>query len=1275
MLVRPATRLPSSARAPALLLGAVAVAVVLAWPDVARASGDGAGHERAGLEREARLDFDGAFDRYVEAFREAASAKEGEVYLLKLQFLAERTGRYKELAGILDAAIKTKLPPLTDARARSILARARLAAGDVAGAESAVAPLGFISRFAVVGPFDNERGGGFSVAYPPESGPIDLAARYPGKGREVAWLVPERPAFLGRVDLDAMLRPNDEALAYAVTYVKWPGAPTTLALRLGGDEGLKVWWNGDLALARDVNRRFELDQEAVPVAVRTGWNRLLLKVTERKGEWAFAARLTKLDGASLDAPLEVDPRAPTGEPGASAKAEGTPSQGAVDAYAQLEAAGKLGAQDWFRLGYMRFRRAAHDENEHPDREAFQKAVELDPKSAIYQVYLSFVSGQSGEFSVNKEENARRFALERALELDPASARAATLLAEYYLRSMRMPERAQMLVEKALAAAPDAPEAVLLLAEVLERQGMAPIGRARVLGLVTEGRAVRAPAVLRAVSRALRATGDRAGSLRLLEAALTIDRADDGARGRLVEAKRDAGDTAGALSLLQERARLSPDDTSASTERAALLLGLDRLPEAVSAFDEALSTCPTADDVIVARGKALLRMGRKVAAIESFERALTLNPNLVELRKYLELLKDSERPFEADHRLDADEAIAAAAKIPIDPEVASRTLLENTAVKVNPDGTSSTFEQRVVRIENDDGVDQNRSFSAVYAVGEQKATILRATLVRKSGRREEARINTSAGSDRGGEFATYSQAYVELPTAEVGDILVTESRVDDLAQSFFGDYFGMSHYFQGVTPIERSRFTLIAPTARELYFHAKRMDDEPTVSKSADGASVVRVWERRGMPKIEQEPNMPPLQEVAPSIQVSTFKDWNAFARWYWNLVKKQIEVSDEMRAKIKELVLGKATRDEKIRAIYNFVVTDVRYNDKWEFGVHGFKPYNATSIFARRFGDCKDKATLIVTMLGELGIPAYPVLIEGESHRGAEDYSLPLMEHFNHCIAYAPGPGPDGGEGWFLDGTAQHHEATNLPNMDFGATVLIVKPDGGELKTVKWPDPLKENGIQEAHRVALTAEGGAVLGSEIAPNGMYATVVRQAFENPGRRKELLEKIYGRRFAGARVVEESMGDLRNLDAPVRVRFKLEVPRILKQSAGGFAIDEVPSVLFEWLFVDELSGWATKSERKYDVVLPVPSGTEESIEYTIPEGWSVKNTPPEVSLESEFGTYVKRYELRGNVLAVTRKLVVKTQRIPVEKYQAWRAFANEVDRADEERAILGKGGPEQ
>src|SRR4029079_11975552 len=121
-------------------------------------------------------------------------------------------------------------------------------------------------------------------------------------------------------------------------------------------------------------------------------------------------------------------------------------------------------------------------------------------------------------------------------------------------------------------------------------------------------------------------------------------------------------------------------------------------------------------------------------------------------------------------------------------------------------------------------------------------------------------------------------------------------------------------------------------------------------------------------------------------------------------------------------------------AVYNFVVTNTRYV-ALEFGIHGYKPYRVDRILARRFGDCKDKASLIHAMLKIAGVDSRMVLLRMRNlgYIGEEPASLAA---FNHAIVYIPKYDK------FLDGTAEFHASGELPSADRRGTGLSCEPGG-----------------------------------------------------------------------------------------------------------------------------------------------------------------------------------------------------------------------------------------
>ena len=105
---------------------------------------------------------------------------------------------------------------------------------------------------------------------------------------------------------------------------------------------------------------------------------------------------------------------------------------------------------------------------------------------------------------------------------------------------------------------------------------------------------------------------------------------------------------------------------------------------------------------------------------------------------------------------------------------------------------------------------------------------------------------------------------------------------------------------------------------------------------------------------------------------------------------------------MEQVLKGVDRKDELavVRAIYNFVVTNTRYV-ALEFGIHGYKPYRVDRVLARRFGDCKDKASLIHAMLKVAGVDSRLVLLRMR-HLGAIGEEPASLAAFNHAIVYVP---------------------------------------------------------------------------------------------------------------------------------------------------------------------------------------------------------------------------------------------------------------------------------
>ena len=223
-----------------------------------------------------------------------------------------------------------------------------------------------------------------------------------------------------------------------------------------------------------------------------------------------------------------------------------------------------------------------------------------------------------------------------------------------------------------------------------------------------------------------------------------------------------------------------------------------------------------------------------------------------------------------------------------------------------------------------------------------------------------------------------------------------------------------------------------------------------------------------------------------------------------------------------------------MRAIHGLVVTGTRYVGL-EFGIHGFQPYKVTQVLARKFGDCKDKATLMIALLREAGIDAELVLLR--TRRGGRIEPAPAsLAVFDHAIAYVPKLD------LYLDGTAEFSGVAELPSQDQGVTVLRVGPRGSTLTetpgaaVVAEPRraPLERGAAAERrgarHRAADDHRPGRAGMARALPDaGRAARSLRQGLERP---------LPGRDAAAA----STMPAIEDRNQPVTVDAVASVPRL-------------------------------------------------------------------------------------------------------------------------------------
>ncbi len=445
-----------------------------------------------------------------------------------------------------------------------------------------------------------------------------------------------------------------------------------------------------------------------------------------------------------------------------------------------------------------------------------------------------------------------------------------------------------------------------------------------------------------------------------------------------------------------------------------------------------------------------------------------------------------------------------------------------------------------------------------------------------------------------------------------------------------------------------------PADRPIYFDIVNGKADRREEKDEGGRHVVRlVWDNP--PNVPDEPLAPPISEVIPVLVLSTFKDWGSFRSWYAEAVHGFTEPDAQVRELAAQLTKGKTTRDDKLRALFDFVADDIRYvnyvSGEW------WLPNRPQQLLARREGDCDDKAILLITLLKAVGIDAQEVMVQARvddaqpSVVRARSAAIPL---FNHGIAYLPGAGG----GMYLDATSPQSRLGPLPSMDARAPALR-REGPAEIVTLPASSP-DDHGVNSVWTIQLADDGGASLTGEEHAAGDDAFWMRTNLTESGARPQWVEDhLVGPWFP-------------TVEVDKKVDFEADVGRGAatakwKAVSQGVARHEGAELVVPLSAATTLaSQLAPLVKRTLPVWLPpyvAPRKESRAIRVVAPKGWSFEALPQG---GDENGGPFGRAHLEvtadprdPHAVLVKRSVVFDQGTISVDEYPKWRAWVQRVD----------------
>lgn len=554
-------------------------------------------------------------------------------------------------------------------------------------------------------------------------------------------------------------------------------------------------------------------------------------------------------------------------------------------------------------------------------------------------------------------------------------------------------------------------------------------------------------------------------------------------------------------------------------------------------------------------------------------------------------------------------------------------------------TYTTVEHEKIQILNKRGVNGYCEVVLPYSTEYQRIEILDATTTEADGK--ILKPGKKAINDVTPPFIVSAPIYsdikyrtITMPGCVPGSTIEYTVRITTI-KPYMDDNFFDSDRLQTSDPIALSEYEISVP--KNMKFNYRQYHFTDTASIVEHGDRLVYTWKLTNIPQIIPEQNMPPMGDVANRVAVSTVPSWDALAQWYWGLAGTQYATDKSINKTIEDLIKGRTTRDEKIRAIFNYVALNIRYVGI-EFGIEGYKPHKAIDIFKNKYGDCKDHATLLIAMLKHIGVTAYPVLVD-TAGIAKMDPTLPSPGQFDHEIVAIPG---DHGF-WFLDSTSDVTGYKDLPPMDQGRDVVVIQPDKAII--VKTPVFKADvNSIVDTRSVDLRSDGSLAISMDITFNGVYSMYEKAMLRGmkPVQRKSYIEGTANAVCPGAAVSTYSISDIYSLNIPVGINIRFTCQDYVIK-AGDLLIVQVPLMSME-----NLSQIVARDTRTYPLVIGYNFEKKNVVTFNIPEGYKIRYMPGNTTSANTFGSFSVVYKRLERHLSYTGTMLSDAYTVQPQDY---------------------------
>lgn len=522
------------------------------------------------------------------------------------------------------------------------------------------------------------------------------------------------------------------------------------------------------------------------------------------------------------------------------------------------------------------------------------------------------------------------------------------------------------------------------------------------------------------------------------------------------------------------------------------------------------------------------------------------------------------------------------------------------------GQQSTYYKKVIKIISEAGVQNSSEISISFDPSYQQLTIHGIKIIRNEKSLDKLQpekikiIQQETELDRHIYNQSFS-AILFLEDVRKGDIIEYSYTLKGFNSIFKGKYADIYDAAFSV-PIYSLYYKIIVPAGRTIMIKNWLTEIQPDIQKT-DNETIYQ-WKQNNISALHTQDNLPSWYDPYPAIMLSEYKSWKEVNDWAMQLFPDVKVLSPLLQKRINDIRTKDTSPEKRLLASLRFVQDDVRYMGI-EMGEKSHKPFPPEKVLAQRFGDCKDKAYLLCTILRGLNIEAFPVLINSGYKKNVST-RLPSPKAFDHVTVQVI----LNNSSFFFDPTISYQRGTvndiSFPDYQCG---LIISDSTTGLTNIMAHEKGMVN-VKEIFDIP-DMSGKAQLKVVTTYSGSFSDDIRSSFNNNSH----YEMLKGFRDYYADYFEKIKGDSLSFEdndttGVFTTKEYYTITDLWKIEEGK------KKVQFESFVINGVLQKPSDISRNMPFSIRFPAWYKEEVEVNLPEYWNVSESSDKIACENFF-----------------------------------------------------------